>query len=112
MKVKFEGQEAELSDETKYAVLRTSDDVQWTFEDFPMTEKVSRHEHVEWCKQDALRYLESTDDPASAFVVMAKNLEEHEETKDHSGIKIGVGLMMVGKLSNSLEMAQFIKGFH
>lgn len=82
------------------------------FDDFPAAQMTTRSEHVEWCKTDALRYLESTDDPASAFVVMAKNLDDHEETKNHSGIKIGVSLMVIGKLNNSLEMAQFIKGFH
>lgn len=70
---------------------------------------MTRQEHLDWCKQRALAYL--PDDPNQAFMSMASDLEKHEETANHIGMTIGIGLTMVGKLTPA-DMERFIKGFN
>lgn len=71
----------------------------------------TRTEHVADCKARALKYLESGD-TMNAFTSMASDLDKHPETKDHAGIAIGLGLMMIGSLSDAHEMRRFIEGFN
>ncbi len=72
---------------------------------------MTRDEHVEWCKQRAYEYLEQGD-VTQAFASMGSDLNKHPDTKDHSGVAIGLQLMMIGNLSTIPEMRHFIDGFH
>lgn len=77
---------------------------------------MTRQEHLDWCKQRALEYLEpgpyfSLDD---AMVSMASDLGKHDETRQHVTMTIPLmfQLRASGKLSTANEMREFIKGFN
>lgn len=71
----------------------------------------TRDEHIENCKQRAYGYLDRGD-VLEAFTSMGSDLDKHPDTKDHPGVNIGMGLLMIGSLSTVDEMRHFIDGFH
>jgi predicted YcjX-like family ATPase len=77
---------------------------------------MTRDEHLKWCKQRALEYLQpgqyfSLDD---AMASMASDLGKHEETRrDHqSTIGLMFSLHSAGQLSTADKMREFINGFN
>lgn len=76
----------------------------------------TRAEHLKWCKQRALEYLQpgeyfSLDE---AMASMVSDLGKHEETRrDH---QMTIGLMMQlragGHLATADKMREFINGFN
>ncbi len=72
---------------------------------------MNRDEHLTWCKQRALKYVEMND-LIQAYTSMGSDLNKHPETKDHPGIQIGIGYLMIGKLKSKQEMIDFINGFN
>lgn len=71
----------------------------------------TRDEHLEWCKEDALKYLPHN--PKEAFTVMLSDLSKHLETKDHIGCQIGVNFMLLpGWIDNPIEVRRWIVGFN
>jgi hypothetical protein len=73
----------------------------------PMT----RAEHLAWCKQRALEYVDGGD-PQGGLTSMFSDLGKHDETRNHAGIQLGVMLMMTGSLSEPGEARRFIEGFN
>jgi len=71
---------------------------------------MTREEHVAWCKKRALEYV-AAGDFVTALINMARDLNKHEETRDHAGAKVGMGLMLTGGLRTKGEMTKFIEGF-
>jgi hypothetical protein len=71
----------------------------------------TRAQHLAWCKQRALEYVERGD-PKEAFTSMASDLDKHEETRGHIGIKLGLMQLMCGMLSDRESMRRFIEGFN
>jgi len=43
---------------------------------------------------------------------MCSDLGKHEDTRDHAGIQLGMGLMAIGQLDKPHEMREFILGFN
>ena len=76
-----------------------------------MKTPMTRSEHLQWCKNRALEYL-NVGDLSQAFASMCSDLNKHPETTGHIGIKLGIGLIMIGDLSTSNEMRKFIEGFN
>ncbi len=72
---------------------------------------MNRQEHLAWCKKRALEYVER-DDMKNAFASMASDIGKHEETAGHSGISLGMGLMMAGHLSTASKVKEWIEGFN
>jgi hypothetical protein len=72
---------------------------------------MTRTEHLEWCKNRALEYVESGD-LTGAYASMTSDLRKHEETENHPAIGLGMMLLMTGKLNTPTEMRQFIEGFN
>lgn len=72
---------------------------------------MTRAEHLEWCKQRALEYVDMGDMP-QAYASMASDLKKHPETANHSAIELGMMMLMGGHLSSSHEMRKFILGFN
>ena len=72
---------------------------------------MTREEHLVWCKERALQYVEMGDN-TNAVTSMLSDLRKHDELKDHIGIQLGLGLMMVGSLQDSHEVRRFIEGFN
>lgn len=73
---------------------------------------MSRAEHLAWCKQRALAYLDGEGNVGDAFASMASDLQKHPATANHRGMEIGLGLMMIGQLSTVHAMREFINGFN
>lgn len=72
---------------------------------------MTRSEHLIWCKERALKYCD-IGDTEQAFASMASDLDKHEETKNHAGIRLGMMMLMAGQLSSVDKMRKFIEGFH
>jgi len=72
---------------------------------------MTRHEHLRWCKERALEYVDCGD-VDHAFASMASDLSKHPETQGHSAIKLGMMLIMNGNLNTVDEMRKFIDGFN
>lgn len=80
-----------------------------------MTEQATtgptRAEHMEWCKQRALEYVERGD-LNQAFQSMMSDLGKHPETAGHPAADLGGALFFSGHLSNEQKMREFINGFN
>lgn len=72
---------------------------------------ISREEHVQWCKNRALEYVEAGD-LTQAFSSMGSDLNKHPETENHSGVELGMMLLMNGHLETPHKMREFINGFN
>lgn len=70
----------------------------------------TREEHMAWCKQRALQYLD-TNDLTGAWASMASDLTKHPDTANHPGLMIGMMLMMKQELSTPEKMRKFIEDF-
>lgn len=71
----------------------------------------TRAEHLAWCKARALQYCDAND-PSQAFASMGSDLEKHPDTANHSGIQLGVMMLLSGHLDTAEKMRKFIEGFH
>lgn len=72
----------------------------------------TREEHLEWCKNRALQYVDAGQ-LTEAFASFASDVKEHEET---SGITtslalLGMPLMMNGHLDTRDKMRSHIQGY-
>ncbi len=74
-------------------------------------EKTNRTDHLAWCKKRAMEYVDAGD-LDQAYASMSSDLGKHPETEGHSGIQLGIILMMGGHLNTSEEMRKFIEGFN
>jgi hypothetical protein len=70
----------------------------------------TREEHLAWCKERALEYCD-IGDAQQAFASMGSDLGKHPETANHAGIRLGMMMLMSGRLSTAEEMRKFIEGF-
>ena len=71
-----------------------------------------RDEHLDWCKQRALVYLDAGDS-RQAFTSMLSDLGKHPELENHVGCRIGVWYMLVpGWIDNVVEVRRWIVGFN
>lgn len=75
-----------------------------------MTE-VTRAEHLAWCKQRALEYVD-VGDVTNAWASMASDLTKHPETEKHAAIQLGMMMLMSGQLATRDQMRKFINGFN
>ena len=72
---------------------------------------MNREEHLTWCKQRALEYVKAGD-LSQAFASMGSDLGKHPETQNHSGIQLGLMMLLAGHLDSKEKMAEFIRGFN
>lgn len=72
---------------------------------------MNRTEHLAWCKQRALEYVEAGD-VQGAFASMTSDLRKHPETADHAGTELGFMQMMAGMLDSPAEMRRWIEGYN
>lgn len=71
----------------------------------------TRAEHLQWCKDRALDYVERGE-LTQALASMTSDLQKHPETAGHAGSQLGLGLMMTGDLSTGQQMREYINGFN
>lgn len=71
----------------------------------------TRQEHMDWCKNRALEYLERGDQK-NAWGSMVSDLGKHPETAGHPAIQLGMMLVMSGNMNSCEEVRKFIEGFN
>lgn len=73
---------------------------------------MTRAEHIAWCKQRALEYVDAGK-LQDAFTSMASDVSKHPETQHHSETnKLGMQLLLAGHLSTPQQMREWIKGYN
>lgn len=72
---------------------------------------MNREEHLQWCKDRSLEYVKNGD-LTNAYASMASDLRKHPETEMHSGIALGMNLLMAGHLDTTDKMEKYINGFN
>lgn len=72
---------------------------------------MTRDEHLQWCKDRALEYVD-IGELQNAFASMVSDLSKHEKTVGHSGIGLGMLMLVAGLLGTRSEMRDWIEGFN
>lgn len=72
---------------------------------------MNRQEHLEWCKQRALQYVDAGD-LSQAVTSMMSDLGKHKDLENHAGIRLGIVLLMTGNLDTANKVRDFIVGFN
>ena len=72
---------------------------------------MKRQEHLDWCKQRAIEYL-NENDLNQAFASMLSDMSKHPETQNHLALELGMTLKLRNHLSTSAEMRNWIEGFN
>jgi hypothetical protein len=76
------------------------------------SDAMTRAEHLAWCKQRALEYVERGK-LIDALASMGSDLDKHAETYGHAGIRLGLELWLIGgELRTPVGMRRFIEGFN
>ncbi len=68
---------------------------------------MTRSEHIQWCKDRALEYCDKGD-LRLAYMSMASDLQKHDETNNHSAIRVGMVMFVRGVLNTDSKMRKFI----
>jgi len=71
----------------------------------------TRAEHLEWCKQRALEYVDRGK-LGDAMASMCSDLKKHPDTESHPAMALGVIMMVNGELGSEHTMREFINGFN
>jgi len=71
----------------------------------------TRKEHLEWCKQRALEYVDAGN-TSEAFASFLSDMNKHPETQGHSALQLGAILLFSGFLSTERQMRDWITGFN
>lgn len=72
---------------------------------------MNRQEHLAWCKQRALEYCDNNE-PTQAWASMVSDLNEHDETRGHIAIDLGMSMLLAGIMNGNEEVIKFINGFN
>ena len=72
---------------------------------------MTREEHLGWCKQRSLEYVE-IGNYQEAMTSMFSDLDKHPETANHPGSQLGLSLMIAGQLNDEHSVRKFINGFN
>ena len=72
---------------------------------------MNRTEHLQWCKDRALEYVENNDNQ-QAFTSFMSDMSKHTETSNHLTLENGMMLLMGGHLSSNHQMREWINGFN
>lgn len=71
---------------------------------------MNRQEHLQWCKDRALEYIDT--DLGHAFASFLGDMNKHPETSNHLALEKGMTLMLSNNLSTQHQMRQWIEGFN
>ena len=71
---------------------------------------MDRQEHLEWCKERALEYL-NQGDAVNAITSMLSDLNKHEETRGAGGAMAPLGMLYATQNDHD-GARRFIEGFN
>ena len=72
---------------------------------------MNRQEHLQWCKDRALEYV-NEDDLQNAFASFQSDMRKHDETQNHLALELGMTLLLSNNLASPDQMRQWIEGFN
>jgi hypothetical protein len=72
--------------------------------------RVTAEEHLRWCKEHALGYLDRGD-AVGAVTAMCSGMRRHPGTANHAGLPLLVTLAAEGRLAGPGELRKFIEEF-
>ena len=72
---------------------------------------MDRNDHMTWCKERALEYVDLNDLP-SAVASMMSDLTKHPETKESAQGPLGMFGIMAATNGNTDQVRRFIDGFN
>ena len=72
---------------------------------------MNREEHLQWCKDRALEYL-NDGDTSSAVASFTSDMSKHPETAKHPALSLGIALLLGKQLDTKAEMDKWINGFN
>lgn len=72
---------------------------------------MTRDEHLKWCKERALEYLDRGD-LSNAVTSMLSDLEKHAETKAIAKSMASYGMFLLMYRRDTTAIRGFIKGFN
>lgn len=68
-------------------------------------------EHLQWCKDRALAYLDRGD-VTNALASFVSDMSKHEGTREHSGLQLLGMLLLGGQLHTADKVRDHITGYH
>lgn len=71
----------------------------------------NRQEHLDWCKQRAMEYIDAGD-LRGVFASFLSDMGKHPELENHAALPLGTMLLMGGHLSTPAQMKDWITGFN
>lgn len=72
---------------------------------------MTRTEHLQWCKDRALEYLDNGDTDA-ALASMVSDVMKHKDTMYHATINLlSIQMKMAGQLDTVDQMRKWINGY-
>lgn len=74
-------------------------------------EENNRAEHLKWCKERALEYV-NNGDPQGGYASFMSDMRKNPHTAEHPALLLGMMLLMAGHTNNEHEMRRFIEGFN
>ena len=72
---------------------------------------MTRSEHMAWCKQRALEYVE-VDDPSQAVASMLSDLGKHEETAKVTRMGFALTMIDMDIHTDTAKARKWIEGFN
>lgn len=72
---------------------------------------MTREEHLAWCKQRALEYIDRGQ-INEGLTSMMSDMNKHDETRAPALDQLTVGLMMIGALSTREAARKHINGYN
>lgn len=77
------------------------------------TDSVDRAQHLAWCKQRALQYVDAGEFD-NAFASMTSDLESHPATRGQYATvnMLGMAQLISGRLNNARAMRDWINGYN
>lgn len=72
---------------------------------------MDRAEHLQWCKDRALAYVEEGD-LNNAIASFQSDMGKHDETRNHSALPLMSQMLFSGNLSTADKVIKFIEGFN
>lgn len=76
-----------------------------------MTNHQARDEHLAWCKERALEYIEAGD-IENGIASMLSDMGKHRATAKHPGLELMMMQFAAGLFRDMSEVKRFIEGFH
>jgi len=74
--------------------------------------KMTREEHIKWCKEKAIAEMDYYHDPTKAIISIMSDLRKHPETNGDALQSLFGAMLMTGRIKTRQEAINFINGFN